>query len=88
MSSNNDTRMTFGPRTPPPHDPHLSLGCHVTPELVAALEALYPDRFPAEWNTERDLLIGAGQLQVVRLLRQSMEAAREAGIIANGGRLI
>jgi hypothetical protein len=71
-----------------PHDHHVALGVHVTPELVAALEALYPDRMPEQWTSERDLVIRIGQLQVVRLLRQAMEAAREAGIIANGGRII
>jgi hypothetical protein len=71
-----------------PHDHLITLGAHITPQLVSALEAVFPDRMPDQVISERDLAIRIGNLQVVRLLRQAMEAAHEAGIIASDGRII
>ena len=68
--------LTFGPAAH--NDPQIALGVHVSPELVSLLETMYPDRMPEPDISDRDLLLRMGHLQVVRLLRQAMEAAHQA----------
>lgn len=45
----------------------------VDPALVEWLSQVYPDRHPDGSESERHVLIKAGAIQVVRLLRQELE---------------
>ena len=43
---------------------------YITPELIQYLDKLYPDVFPSNSLSDRDLWIKAGQVNVVRHLKK------------------
>jgi len=46
----------------------------VSPELLAELEARFPDRMPDHTQSHQDISFKCGQVSVVRFLRSAFEA--------------
>lgn len=59
----------------------MSLNIKISNDLVNYLEEVFPDRMPSSKTTERELWVKAGQVEVVRFLRDLKEREEEEDVL-------